>query len=553
MTTQVKLHIANGQVFDVFNQCFEQTDLWIDGDSIFYRGKSDDLTAETTFDAIGKFIVPGLIDAHMHVESSYLVPSQLGAVLAQHGVTRIFADPHEIANVAGVAGIQFMIDDARQSPIHIHYMLPSSVPAASFEHNGATLTASDLKPFYSEPEIAGLAEVMDFPAVANANPDMLAKINDAIQAGKHADGHGAGLTREQLAVYRRVGIDTDHEATNQDEALDRLAAGMHVLIREGTVERDEKEVLKAVNPSNSRQFSFCTDDKTVHDLLSEGSIDLSLNLALQNGLSFPAALTMATYNAAIAHRLENVGALTDGYVADLVILDSDENFHASQTMVAGEWFNPIKNDVAVAFPATPLNFTLAATDLVLPLKSDQAHVIQVIPHHITTEHQITTVPVNDAGKFVPDEKFNKITVIERYHDLGNSTAIISGIGLREGAIGTTISHDSHNIMLVGVDDAAMLKVAETLKEMHGGLVVVDGTGNVTKVALPIGGLITNKPYALADQDIETLQKAFQQISDIEFDPFLTLSFMALPVIPSLKITDQGLFDFDKFDFIDINA
>lgn len=551
MTQTVDLHIINAKVLDVFNLKFDDTELWINDGKIFYRGANLTYKAKTTFDANHQYIIPGLIDAHLHIESSLLAPSEFGKLVLKKGVTRIFADPHEIASVAGISGIQYMLEDARQSPLHIHYMLPSSVPATPFEHAGATLNAAALKPFYSVPEVNGLAEVMDFPAVFNQDEDMHQKINDALAANKHVDGHAAGLSREQLATYRQYGIDTDHESENAAQALDRVNAGFSVFVREGTVERDETAILPAINVANQQFFSFATDDKSATDLEHEGSIDYSVNLALQKGLDPAIVFTMASFNAAKAHHIKNVGALTDGYVADLVLFNDIKHFEAKKVMVDGHWLNHDHDSTVTTIANQALNFKLSLSDLSLPLQADRpAHVISIMPHHITTEHLVTNVPVEN-GYFIPNAAYAKVVVAERYHQLGYGIGIIKGLNIQSGAIASTIAHDSHNLIIAGCDDEAMIIAANTLREIGGGLVVVDAQHQVTTLPLPIGGLMSDQPYQKAIKTNQQLLAAFSTLSDIDFDPFLTLSFMALPVIPSLKITDQGLFDFDKFQFINI--
>ncbi|AIG65521.1 adenine deaminase [Weissella tructae] len=547
------LHIINARVLDVFTQTFEETELWIDGKQIAFRGRSDVLQATETYDAKGAYIAPGLIDAHLHIESSLLRPAELGRLLASHGITTGIADPHELASVAGKDGISFMLADAEASLTNFYFMLPSSVPAVDFEHAGATLKAADLKEFYAHARVNGLAEVMDFPAVAAKESDMMQKIADAQALNKRIDGHGSGLTREQLAIYRQAGITSDHEATSVAEAEDRLAAGMHILIRQGTVEQDERALLPAVTPQNQHRFSFSTDDKTVSDIVARGSIDESVAIALAEGLPLEIVLTMASYNAAQAEGLQNVGALNDGYAADVIVFNDKEDFSVAQTMISGEWINDNSvnktNDVQPL--STPLNFTLTEQNLDVPITSDKVHVIGIEPNHITTSHQYVSVPT-DNGMFMPNQEFQKIMVAERYHDLGATTGIISGLDLKQGAIGATVAHDSHNVIIAGVDDAAMLKVAETLREMNGGLVVAIDAETVVAVPLAIGGLMSDEPYEVVAEQYQTLQAAFKEISSVTFDPFITLSFMALPVIPSLKITDQGLFDFEKFAFIQLN-
>lgn len=542
-------HIINAKILDVFNLEFEETELWIDQTKIVYRGKRSDFQAINTYDAQGQYIVPGLIDAHVHVESSLLAPSEFSKLVLPHGITRIFADPHEIASVSGVSGIQYMLEEARQSPLHIHYMLPSSVPATPFEHAGATLHADALKPFYSVPEVNGLAEVMDFPAVFNEDDDMHQKIIDAQSAGKHVDGHASGLSRQQLAIYRKYGIDTDHESENAAQALERLSAGFSVFVREGTVERDEAAILPAINAANQSHFSFATDDKTANDIQREGSIDFNVRLAIQNGMDPAMAFTLSSYNAAQAQHLQYVGALTDGFVADLVVIDQLEDFTVKRTMIDGNWY--VQPETTVTPLANQsLNFTLSRSDIALPINPNKpAHVISIMPHHITTQHVIENVPSSN-GYFTPNETYAKIIVAERYHNLGNGIGIIKGVNLKSGAIASTIAHDSHNLIIAGTNDDDIIKAADTLREIGGGQVVVSD-GQITILPLAIGGLMSDQPFADVIKANQLLQDAFAKISDINYDPFLTLSFMALPVIPSLKITDQGLFDFNSFSFIKV--
>lgn len=553
MTVTADWHITNAKVLDVFNQKFVETDLWVTGDKIVLLGTPVAGVATQTYDAQGQYVIPGLIDAHMHVESTTLAPTTLASVFMDHGITRAFIDPHEIASVAGAPAIQYMLDEAGRTPFHYHVMLPSSVPATNFERTGAALHAADLKPFYDHPDVGGLAEVMDYPAVANADPDMMQKIADALAAHKTVDGHGAGLTPEQIADYRNVGIDTDHEAVNAQEAAERAALGMHILIREGTVEQDELAILPAINAQNQRQFSFATDDKTAVDIAENGGVDHSVRVAMNAGMAPELALTMATLNAAEAHHLTNVGALTAGYVADLVVVEDLKTLEPTRTMVSGEWIDEHEPVQPRPFATNLMNVSLTEADLALPLKTGRAHVIDVKPFHIDTEHSVVDVPMNGDHEFLPNAEFAKITVAERYHDLGNGVGIIRGLGIREGAVGTTFSNDSHNVVIAGASDEAIVQAADALREIGGGMVVVDGQGDVTALPLEIGGLMTTASVETTVAKTRELHAKISQLCNVDFDVFQTLSFMALPVIPSLKITDQGLFDFDTWSFIGIDA
>ena len=549
----VDICIKNGQVLNVFKRQFEQRDLWIDDQTIVAVGTTD-FAAKKIIDARDQYIVPGFIDAHVHIESSMVTPSEVGKVLLQHGVTSIVTDPHEIANVMGVKGIEYMIKDARQTPLDVYFMLPSSVPCTPFEHAGATLHAADLKPLYQYPEVHGLAEVMDYPSVLAHDPETLAKINDANQAGYHADGHAAGLSIEQLDVYRQAGIHTDHEACNVTEINNRLATGFSIFLREGTVERDITNTIQAVNESNAQSFSFCTDDKLIDDLMTEGSIDYCLKLAIQLGIRPELAYTLASYNAAMAHNLAHTGALAAGYNADLVFLSDPHRVTIENVMKNGTWVQS-QTSTPVEIGFNTVRHQLKLSDLVLPLKNDFCHVIGMQPNHIVTGHLKLHVTTRDQ-RFVADTTHDilKMAVIERHHLLGTvGLGLVKGFALQQGAIATTIAHDSHNLVVVGTNDEAMYRAVEEVTRVGGGITVVDDQHVLATMPLAVAGLMSSKNYQDAATDLKAITSAYQQISsNREFNPFITLSFLTLPVIPSIKLTDQGLYDFDQQRFIDVS-
>lgn len=497
-----------------------------------------------------------MIDAHVHIESSMVSPSELGKVLLAAGTTSIVTDPHEIANVCGTEGIKYMICDGRQTPLDISFMLPSSVPCASFEHNGAKLDAKDLKPLYEESEVKGLAEVMDYPAVARRDNDMMQKIKDAQSLGYHADGHGSGLNTEQLDVYRQVGIDTDHECTTKQQALERVAAGFWTFIREGSVERDLKQVIKAVNEENAQRFAFCTDDKLISDLIKQGGISYSIKLAIQNGIRPETAYTIASYNAAQAHKLMNFGALSTGFVADLLILSDVNEVKIEKVMKTGKWID--ENDtVTLEFGQKTVHQRLRLKDLALSLSNPLCNVIGIIPNHIETIHLKKKVPIKD-GKFVNDfeQDISKMIVVECHKNLGTyGIGLVQGFNIQNGAVATTVGHDSHNIVAVGSDDDSIYAAIQHITALNGGIAVTSVGKVLADMPLPIAGLMSDKPYQEAAKDLHNIIEAFQEISNsnnLEFDPFITLSFLTLPVIPSLKLTDQGLYDFVEGKFIDIS-
>lgn len=553
------LVITNGRIINVFSGEIMEGDIAIKNGYI--AGIGDFPDAEKVIDAAGAFIAPGFIDAHVHVESAMVTPAEFARVLLPNGVTTIVTDPHEIANVAGEKGIEFMLEDAKGAPLDMFVMLPSSVPATEGEHNGEALHAEKLHPLYRHEKVIGLAEVMDFPSVAKGSSDILTKIIDAKKEGGRIDGHGAGLTSADLNNYLAVGIRTDHESTTAKEATDRLRAGMFVMLREGTVGRDLLQTIPAVSEKNSHRFCFCTDDKLINDLITEGSINYNIRLAINNGIEPITAIQMATINAANCHNLPYLGAIAAGYQADIVFLKDLETVEISKVLKNGEVVveNGVRNEAAfhkqaeVPFVSPPINHHLRLQDLALPLTKETCYVIGMQPNSLFTEKRIEQVTIQN-GKFVPNVKNDllKMAVVERHHDTGCvGVGIVKGFGLTEGAIATTVAHDSHNIVAVGVSDEAMKAAIDHITKTGGGIAVVDSTGKVLHdLALPIAGLLSDKPYEEVEIDLAGLLNAFNQISRAKgFDPFLTLSFLTLPVIPELKLTDQGLFDFATFQII----
>ncbi|MBC1636913.1 adenine deaminase [Listeria welshimeri] len=553
------LVIKNGRIVNVFSGEIMEGDIAIKNGYI--AGIGDFSEAEQIMDAAGEFIVPGFIDAHVHVESAMVTPAEFARVLLPNGVTTIVTDPHEIANVAGEKGIEFMLEDAKGAPLDMFVMLPSSVPATEGEHNGETLHAEKLHPLYKHEKVIGLAEVMDFPSVAKGSSDILTKIIDAKKEGGRIDGHGAGLTSADLNNYLAVGIRTDHESTNAKEAVDRLRAGMFVMLREGTVGRDLLQTISAVSEKNSHRFCFCTDDKLINDLITEGSINYNIRLAIENNIDPITAIQMATINAANCHNLPYLGAVAAGYQADIVFLKDLQTIEISKVLKNGQVVveNGARNEAAFekqhseTFISPKIQHHLSKQDLELPLTNDTCYVIGMKQNNLFTEKLMEQVNVEN-GEFVPsiEKDLLKMAVVERHHNTGCvGVGIVKGFGLKEGAIATTVAHDSHNIVAVGASDEAMEKAINYVTEMGGGIAVVDGTGKVLHdLALPVAGLLSNKPYEEVERDLAGLLKAFNQISNAKgFDPFLTLSFLTLPVIPELKLTDQGLFDFATFQII----
>ncbi|WP_080832732.1 adenine deaminase [Cohnella massiliensis] len=550
--------IRNGRIVDVFGLEAIRGDVAIRDGVIVGIGSYE---GKTVIDAQGRYVCPGLIDGHVHIESSMATPAEFAKVVLPHGVTTVVADPHEIANVCGTAGLDYMLDASRGLPLNVLFMLPSCVPATPFENAGAELAAPDLSPYYGRPGVLGLAEVMDYPAVAEAREDMLDKLADAAGRGVPVDGHGSGLGPGAIDVYRAAGIRTDHECTTPEEALDRVRRGMYVLMREGSAAKNLAALLPAVNAGNERRFAFCTDDKHLDELVAEGSIDHHIRLAIRHGMDPLRAIRIATLNAAECFGLQGLGAVAPGYAADLLIVDDLENMTIRQVYRAGELVaedgRVVAGSRAEASRPVPPALTgtvrlprLREEDLRIAVgPSGNVRVIEVIPNSIVTRKRIVEADaVDGVFKASTPRDLLKMAVIERHRGTGNvGLGIVSGFRLRRGAIASTVAHDSHNLVCVGATDRDMLAAVDALGRMGGGLVVVDDGEPIASLPLEIAGLMTARPYGDIVREIEALNRALTRIgASEEFNAFLTLSFLCLPVIPELKLTDLGLFDTEAF-------
>jgi len=554
--------IKNGKIVDVFTGEIYEADVAI-SDGYFagigsYQGK-------TTIDATGKYISPSFIDGHVHIESTMICPGEFAKVQLLHGVTTVVTDPHEIANVSGSAGIDFMLETTEGIPLDVYFMLPSCVPATSFEHSGAVLESEDLRPFYQHPRVLGLAEVMNYPAVLNGDPSMLDKLTDAHLANKKIDGHAAGLTENQLNVYTAAGIRTDHECTTAEEARARLRKGMYLMLREGTAAKDVRNLLPAVTSRNAHRCLFVTDDRHLDDILQEGSIDHNVRLSIKDGISAAMAIQMATLNAAECFGLKEYGAIAGGYKADFLLLTDLKNIEIDSVykngilvMEKGKLVNspelPLPSSVNQLFDSVHFP-PITVADLQIPLTGNTANIITIIPNSLLTIHDLAEVTRDEQGHFLPSTELDllKIAVVERHHNTGQiGLGIVKGLGLTSGAIATTVSHDSHNLMIAGVNDSDMLIASKEIKNMQGGLVVVNEGKVIASLDLPVAGLMSTQGYEEVYTSLEELNAALQTLGASQhFNPFLTLAFLALPVIPELKLTVQGLFSVSSFQHIPV--
>ena len=527
-----------------------------------YSGKEE-------IDGTGKFICPSLIDSHAHIESSMLTPREYSKTALLHGVTSLIADPHEIANVIGQAGIEFMINSSKNLPFDFYFMLPSCVPSTPFENSGAVLNSEDLKNYYSDSKVLGLAEVMDYPSVSNCNYDMINKLFDAISNNGIIDGHGAGLNSHSVNVYSTANIKTDHECATYEELVDRVRRGIYVLMREGTVAKNLNDLIKGASIFNSRRLCLCTDDKHIDDLSKNGSIDTSIKMCIKNGLAPEIAIQIATLNAAECYNLKNKGAIAPSYIADFIILDNLEEFKINSVYKNGKLVvsnNTLIDDVSNSNISTSIKSLsnsiklpkLTKDHLKIDIKNKSIlNVIELIPNKLESNHlRLDINKLNLNEEFVSDttsDNLLKIAVIERHKNTGNvGLGVLKGLNIKTGAIATTIAHDSHNLIVCGTNDNDMLFAIEELKNINGGIIIVKDGVVLASISLEIGGIITSRKFNDVISDLNKLHDTLKIIApDITFNPFLSLSFLSLPVIPDIKITDKGLFNVKKFKFIDV--
>lgn len=522
------------------------------------------MLAETMIDGQGRYAAPLLTDAHIHIESTMLTPTVINDLFLPRGIGCIIADPHEIANVCGSSGIQYMLDSAQMCDLDIRIMLPSCVPATRLEHAGAILKAQDISPFYDHPKILGLAEVMDLEAV-KYQPDMLRKISDAQENQRIIDGHGSILTIKDMDLYAALEIRNDHECTDAEMMKERLRRGITVFIREGSVIQNLKELLPVVNQNNAHQICFCTDDIHPDDIAKQGGVDHAVNMAIQQGLDPVLAITMATLNPARHYRLENKGALAPGYQADFFLFDDLNNIRADEVYQHGklvaakeEILNP-KAEIHIPLPENVKYSVNCAeyqvSDLQLNMRNHNAlKMIKIIPGGVITPMHIETADKNIFNQFIPNVEKDqaKLVVVERHHRTGNiGICAVKGFGLTGGAIATTVAHDSHNIIAIGTNDFDIIMAIEQVRKNEGGYVVANDGKILSHLKLEIAGLMTNRPLPDLIHQLEDLHtKAGYFLKNKTFNPFLMLSFISLPVIPDIKLTDIGLIDVNTQQVID---
>ena len=560
---KAQLVLKNAYVINVFTNEIIKADIAIDRGKIVAIG---DYSGLEEMDMEGKYLCPGFIDGHVHIESSKLTPGQYAKAVVPRGTIAIISDPHEIANVKGLEGIKYMMDESQNLPLDVYIMLSSCVPSTSFENAGAELEARDLEELIAYDRVLGLGEMMNYTGVINRDAKVLEKIKLASDRGKIIDGHGPVISNNELNAYVVAGIITEHECSTVEEMIERLRLGMYIHIREGSAARNLKELIKVVNKDNLRRLLFCTDDKEPSDLMEYGSIDNNIRLAIEAGIKPIDCIKMASLNTAEAYGLKGRGAIAPGYMADLVVIDNLDDFNVLQVFKEGKLVAENKKplfDVAHR-PNTNMKNSVKIKkvnkgDLSIPIEGENVNVIKIIPHSLITEKAIRKVGesiVVRNGKFENGKDILKVAVIERHNATGNiGLALVEGFGLKNGAIGSTVAHDSHNIIVIGDNDEDLLTAIEELERIGGGVVAVSKGEILGALPLEIAGLMTEEPVEFVDANFKNLVSIAHDKLNVnsKIEPFMSLSFIALPVIPEIKVTDMGLFDVKEFNFIDIIA
>jgi adenine deaminase len=554
------LNLENCSVVDVFTGTIKRNcTISIHRGRI--AGVQDGLQARQSIDMGGRYVAPGLIDAHVHIESSLLTPSEYAKVVLPHGTTTVVADPHEIVNVMGYDGMRFMLTASEDLPLEVLYMVPSCVPATEFDTAGAALYASDMYPFLQDARVLGLGEVMNYPGVLSREQRLMDKIALFANARKPIDGHAPGLSGAALSAYISAGIGSDHECTSPEEAREKLSKGMYIMLREGSTARDVKALLPAIHPASAHRFMLCSDDRHSNDLRDEGHMDYAVRILLEGGVNPVDAIRIASTNAAQWFGMKSAGALAPGYKADCIVFSSFEDFKVELVIKNGRMV--AKDGVLLEeFPSKQLALRdsvnvkwLTAEDFVIPDLGKKIRVIEARKNSIVTGNRIES-PTTVQGQCVSDifRDLVKIFVIERHTGTGRiGKGFIRGLGLKRGAIGGTISHDSHNMIIAGVDDVSIFKAARHLNKIKGGLVFAIGDEIVLDLPLPIAGLMSDRDAGFVIERLRQFDSLFEREGLSNNSPIMTLSFMALPVIPSLKITDAGLIDVDRFAPVDLYA
>lgn len=552
--------LKNASYADVFCQKLRKGDIAICGDRIAGIG---DYSGKKEYDCTGFIVLPAFIDSHVHIESSQLSPEGFASLVVPRGTATVIADPHEIANVCGLAGVEYIACAAKNTPLEVKIMLPPCVPATPFETSGATLSAGDITGVIDKKHVFGLAEFMNYPAVTAGDSQAVAKLEAAIISGKPCDGHAPSLTGKALNAYLCGGIATDHECESEAEIEEKLSKGVYIALRHGSTARNLKRNCKMITAGNLRRFTVCTDDRHAADLAEYGHIDDALRTMVAEGVEPIAAVTCATLNAAECYGLEHCGAIAPFYFADIAVVDDLKNFNVKYVFKRGK---PVAENGKPLFESEAKNLPQAVKNTVhvkeitpdkfkLKLKGERAKAITLTGGSIVTGCEAVAVKSQDGDACVKGTDLLKLAVVERHGKNGNiGLGLLKGYGFMGGALGVTVSHDSHNLIILGDDNGAMASVANVLAQAGGGLAVAESGGAAHTVSLDIGGLMSSEqPETFIEKSKALYGRAYAMGVKRDFDAFLSLAFLSLAVVPHLKLLDTGLFDVDKFDFTDINS
>ena len=550
----MKTLLKNGTVVNVFTGSLEKKDILIDNDKIIGVGEYD--AADKIYDISGKTVCPPFIDSHIHIESTMLTPYELTKVLLPHGTGAIVADPHEIANVCGKDGIDYILKASKNLPMDIYITLPSCVPATPFDESGAKLKAADLRDYYKNKRVLGLAEMMNYPGVISEDSDVKRKISDALKNGKTADGHAPLVTGHDLDKYISSGIMSDHECSNMEEALEKLGKGQYIMIREGTAAKNLDSLMGLLEYPYVRRSLLATDDKHCGDLVTEGHIDAMLRRAIKSGKSPAAAINAATINAAEYFGLKNTGVVAPGYKADLLVLDDLETVSVCDVYKNG--VKVVENKKVLPFdePKVPDKLLKAVKksfnikkvnekDFHIKERGKLCRVIEACSGQLITNEKQTEINWNENNGIDISRDILKIAVLERHKNTGHiGLGFVSGIGLKSGAIASSVSHDSHNIIVIGTNDVDMAYAVNSIIKSGGGITAVKNGKTLCELPLPIAGLMSESDSKTVSSLNEKLDEALVKDLGVPkgLTPFMTMAFLSLPVIPSLKITSKGLVD-----------
>ena len=540
------LVLSGGRALSVF------TKEWLDLDVAIHDGHVVGLGSyhgRERLDVSGKYLVPGFIDAHMHIESSKLTVDEFARAVLAHGTTAVVADPHEIANVLGTDGIHWLLDCCTDLPLDVYVMASSCVPASQFESPRRPFTPGDIESLLRRHRVIGIAEMMNFPGVIAGHRSELAKLETGLT--NHVDGHAPGVRGPALNAYIAAGITSDHEATTFEEALEKRRLGMWVMLREASIARNLRDLLPLIKRFGTERCTFCTDDREPDFIVDHGHINQMVRVAVEEGISPEDAVVMATINPATYHRLWHLGAIAPGYQADILILDDLKTFKPRQVLKRGEAPRFVKLEVPAWVQGTVNVAAVEASSFHVAAGAKKVRVIRVIPAQLLTGTEAVEPTVLD-GCIVADPARDlvKIAVVERHHASGRiGLGFATNVGLKRGAFASTVAHDAHNIVLLGVDDADMAACVKRLVEVGGGIVIAEGGRVVEELPLPVAGLMSDRPLAEVNDRLKSMERRLASMGVTMAAPFMTLSFLALSVIPELKITDRGLVDVNRFELV----